>query len=61
MRHPIEADDREALLERVLLPPVARSVRDRYVPKYRQRARELHDAFWTKPRGPAEPIPRDRE
>ena len=57
----IEADDHETLLERVLSAPSPEASRDRYAPQYRQRVRELHDAFWTRPRGPADPIPRDRE
>lgn len=52
----IQGDDREALLERVLLAPVPRTVRDRYAPRYQQRARELHETFWSAGVGAAEPI-----
>ena len=48
----IQADDREALLDRVVLMPVPRTLPDRYAPRFRQRARELHEAFWLNRAGP---------
>jgi hypothetical protein len=53
-RAAIEADDREALLERALLMPVPRTVPDRYAPRFREQARELHEEFWTSRAGAAE-------
>jgi hypothetical protein len=50
----IESDDREALLGRVMLAPVPRTLPDRYAPRFRERARELHEEFWSMERGPAE-------
>ena len=50
----IQADDREALLGRVMLAPVPRTLSDRYAPQFRERARELHEQFWSMERGPAE-------
>jgi hypothetical protein len=52
----IEADDREALLKRVLLMPVPRTLPDRYAPRFRQRARELHEEFWLRRASGAEPL-----
>jgi len=48
----IQAGDQEALLERVLLAPIPRTVRDRYARSPRERARELHEGFWTRRSGP---------
>ena len=48
----ISRGDREALLERVLFAPIPRSVSDRYAPRIRQRARELHESFWESRSGP---------
>jgi hypothetical protein len=42
----IQADDREALLDRASLIPVPRTVPDRYAPQFLERARRLHVAFW---------------
>jgi hypothetical protein len=53
-RAAIEADDREALLERVMLAPTPRSVSDRLASPFRVRARQLHEDFWSLRRGPAE-------
>lgn len=50
----IEADDPEALLDRVMLAPVPRSLPDRYAPRFRNQARELHEQFWSTRPGPAE-------
>ncbi len=51
----IEADDREALLDRANLIPVPRTLPDRYAPHFRQRARQLHDEFWERRSGAARP------
>jgi hypothetical protein len=45
-RQAIEANDREALLKRALLIPIPRTVPDRYGPRFRERARQLHVEFW---------------
>jgi hypothetical protein len=45
-RGAIEADDREALLDRALLIPLPRTVSDRYAPRFRETARRLHVEFW---------------
>ena len=50
----IQADDREALLGRVMLTPVPRTVSDRYAPRFQKQARELHEQFWSTLPGPAE-------
>jgi hypothetical protein len=50
----IQADDREVLLDRVMLAPVPRSLPDRYAPRFRAQARELHQQFWSTRPGPAE-------
>lgn len=50
----IQADDREALLGRVMLAPVPRTLPDRYAPRFRARARELHEQFWLARPGPPE-------
>ena len=50
----IQADDAEALLDRVMLAPVLRSLPDRYAPRFRNQARELHEQFWSTRPGPAE-------
>jgi hypothetical protein len=52
-REVIEADDREALLERALLIPVPRTVPDRYAPRFRSSAKRLHLDFWQRRAGPA--------
>jgi anti-anti-sigma factor len=49
----IQAEDREALLGRVVLALVPRSLSDRYAPR-RNQARELHEQFWSTRSGPAE-------
>jgi hypothetical protein len=51
----IQRDDREALLGRVMQQPVPRSLPDRYAPQFRQRARALHEEFWTTRSGPPQP------
>jgi hypothetical protein len=53
-RTPIEADDRQALLERVLLMPVPRTVPDRYADRFREQAKRLHEEFWLTRRGAPE-------
>jgi hypothetical protein len=50
----IQADDREALLDRVMLAPVPRTLPDRYAPRFRAQARQLHERFWSAKPGPAE-------
>jgi anti-anti-sigma factor len=50
----IQADDPDALLDRVMLAPVPRSLPDRYAPRFRNQARELHEQFWSTRPGPAE-------
>jgi len=55
-REAIEADDREALLERALLIPLPRTVSDRYTPRFRAEAKRLHTDFWEKRDGPARPL-----
>jgi hypothetical protein len=55
-RKAIEADDRQALLERALLMPLPRTVPDRYAPQFREQARTLHDEFWTSRSGRARPL-----
>jgi hypothetical protein len=42
----IQADDREALLDRASLIPVPRTVPDRYAPRFLAQARRLHFEFW---------------
>jgi hypothetical protein len=51
----IEADDREALLDRASLIPVPRTLPDRYAPNILERARRLHIEFWETRAGPAQP------
>jgi hypothetical protein len=51
----IEADDREALLGRVLMAPVPRTLSDRYAPRFRDQARKLHEEFWSA--HPGAPLP----
>jgi hypothetical protein len=51
----IEADDREALLDRASLIPVPRTVPERYSDKFLDRARRLHVEFWETRSGPARP------
>jgi hypothetical protein len=51
----IEADDREAPLDRASLIPVPRTVSDRYAPRFLERARQLHFEFWETRSGPARP------
>jgi hypothetical protein len=55
-RQAIEADDREALLDRAVLIPVPRTLPDRYAPKFRERAKRLHVEFWEQRDGPPEPL-----
>jgi hypothetical protein len=50
----IQADDREALLGRVMLAPVPGFLSDRYAPRFRNQARDLHEQFWSARPGPAE-------
>lgn len=52
----MQADDREALLDRVLRMPVPRTPPDRYAPQFQQPARELYEEFWTNRAGAAEPL-----
>jgi hypothetical protein len=51
----IEAEDREALLDRANLIPVPRTLPDRYAPRVLERARHLHHEFWQSRSGPARP------
>ena len=51
----IEAEDREALLDRASLIPVPRTVSDRYAPQFLERARRLHFEFWETRSGPPRP------
>jgi len=51
----IQRDDREELLDRVLMQPVPRTVPERYAPRYRQHARKLHEEFWQTREGPPAP------
>ena len=51
----IQADDREALLDRASLIPVPRTLPDRYAPKILERAKQLHHEFWETRTGPPEP------
>lgn len=51
----IEADDREALLDRSNLIPIPRTLPERYAPHFRHRARQLHEEFWQQREGPARP------
>jgi hypothetical protein len=55
-RQAIEADDREALLNRALLIPVPRTVSDRYAPRFRNEAKRLHAEFWELRDGTARPL-----
>jgi hypothetical protein len=55
-RAAIEADDREGLLKRSLLIPVPRTLPDRYAPRFRERAKQLHVEFWKQRTGAAEPL-----
>ena len=41
-------------LGRVMLAPVPRTLPDRYAPRFRERARNLHEQFWSERPGPAE-------
>jgi hypothetical protein len=41
------------LLDRAVLIPVPRTLPDRYAPRFRERARELHEDFWQQRDGPA--------
>jgi hypothetical protein len=52
----IEAEDREGLLDRALLIPVPRTLPDRYGPRFRERARRLHEEFWEERSGAARPV-----
>ena len=52
----IEADDREALLDRANLIPVPRTLPDRYAPKFLERARRLHHECWQTRSGPGHPF-----
>jgi hypothetical protein len=55
-REAIEADDREALLQRSLLIPIPRTLPDRYAPRFREQAKRLHVEFWALRDGPAEAL-----
>jgi hypothetical protein len=55
-RDAIEAEDRKALLARVLLQPIPRTVPDRYADRFREQAKRLHDEFWTTREGAPEPL-----
>jgi hypothetical protein len=52
----IEADDREALLERVLLQPVPRTVPDRFAPRFHEQATRVHEEFWLTREGAPAPL-----
>jgi hypothetical protein len=54
-RTAIEADDREALLERALLIPLPRTVAERYASRFHAEAKRLHTEFWEMRNGPARP------
>ena len=51
----IEADDREALLERLSLMPIPATVAERYAPRFLENARRLHYEFWATRSGPPRP------
>lgn len=55
-RKAIEAEDREALLDRALLIPLPRTVPDRYAPRFRETAKRLHVEFWELREGGATPL-----
>jgi len=55
-RQAIEAEDREALLDRALLIPVPRTVPDRYAPRFRETAKRLHLEFWELREGGGTPL-----
>jgi hypothetical protein len=55
-REAIEAEDREALLNRALLIPLPRTVADRYAPRFRETAKRLHVEFWELRKGEATPL-----
>ena len=55
-RQAIEAEDREALLNRALLIPLPRTVPDRYAPRFRETAKRLHLEFWELRDGGASPL-----
>jgi hypothetical protein len=57
----IEADDRQALLERALLIPLPRTVPDRYAPRFREQAKRLHLDFWEQRDGEPHPLESQRE
>jgi hypothetical protein len=53
----IQADDRQALLERVMLQPIPRTLSDRHANRFRARAKQLHDEFWqSRAAGHPEPV-----
>jgi hypothetical protein len=52
----IARDDREVLLERVLFAPLPRTLPERYEPRARGRARELHERSWEARAGAPERI-----
>jgi len=52
----IEADDREALLERVRRKQVPRTVSDRHAERFQSEAERQHDEFWTAGREPGEQL-----
>ena len=54
-REAIEADDREALLDRAVLIPVSATLPDRYAPRFREQARRLHVEFWEQRAGGGQP------
>jgi hypothetical protein len=51
----IEADNREALLDRASQIPVPRTLPERYTDKFLERARRLHLEFWETRSGPPRP------
>jgi hypothetical protein len=51
----IEADDRQALLERVMWQPIPRTLNDRHADRFRTRPRELPEQFWETRSGAPEP------
>ena len=52
----IEADDREALLERVRRKPVPRTVSDRHAERFQAEGERQHREFWRTRSGAAEPL-----
>jgi hypothetical protein len=51
----IEADNREALLDRASQIPVPRTLPERYAGKFLERAHRLQVEFWESRKGPPRP------